>query len=250
MRSRNLEVIQKYQQVLKQNPRSQYFSALSEALREEQRLDEAMKVARTGLIYHPKYSSGRISLARVYIDKKQWSKAEKELCLAKKHSPDKALTYKLLIRCYKELQNLPAIVNSYKMLLLLQPNNTKVQKIVQTLEPLLSENVTDQMPSVDKAPLTLNQAIESPDLMVSFAMAYMMRDELKSAQAILKKGLSKFPTNKALQKTWTQFKQIIQDEKKRRSRLQNSYLEDYESQLLVLKAWILNIKKYHEQHSK
>lgn len=76
------ERIEKCDRILKENPQSQIFAALSDALRKKGELDAAFKVCRQGLRIHPDYGGGRLVMARICFDRRMYDWAEKELAEA------------------------------------------------------------------------------------------------------------------------------------------------------------------------
>jgi len=73
------ERIEKCERILKENPQSQIFAALAEALRKRGDLDHAFRVCRQGLRLHPDYGPGRLIMARISFDRKMYDWAEQEL---------------------------------------------------------------------------------------------------------------------------------------------------------------------------
>ncbi len=73
------ERISKCEAILEENPHSQIFAALAEALRKKGELDAAFRVCLQGLRLHPDYGAGRLVMARISHDRKMYDWAEKEL---------------------------------------------------------------------------------------------------------------------------------------------------------------------------
>jgi len=76
------ERIEKCDRILKENPQSQIFAALADALRKKGELDAAFKVCRQGLRMHPNYGGGRVVMAKICFDRRMYDWAEKELAEA------------------------------------------------------------------------------------------------------------------------------------------------------------------------
>jgi predicted regulator of Ras-like GTPase activity (Roadblock/LC7/MglB family) len=76
------ERIEKCDRILKENPQSQIFAALADALRKKGELDAAFKVCRQGLRMHPNYGGGRLVMARICFDRRMYDWAERELAEA------------------------------------------------------------------------------------------------------------------------------------------------------------------------
>ena len=73
------ERIGKCESILRDNPHSQIFAALAEALRKKGELDAAFRVCLQGLRMHPDYGAGHLVMARISHDRKMYDWAEKEL---------------------------------------------------------------------------------------------------------------------------------------------------------------------------
>jgi predicted regulator of Ras-like GTPase activity (Roadblock/LC7/MglB family) len=73
------ERIGKCEGVLRDNPHSQIFAALAEALRKKGELDAAFRVCLRGLRRHSDYGAGHLVMARINHDRKMYDWAEKEL---------------------------------------------------------------------------------------------------------------------------------------------------------------------------
>ena len=69
--------IDRYQEILARESSSLVFAALSEAYRRRNMLDQAIAVCKKGLHHHPGFVSGRVALARAYVDKGETDRAAK-----------------------------------------------------------------------------------------------------------------------------------------------------------------------------
>ncbi|MFH1699984.1 MAG: roadblock/LC7 domain-containing protein [Candidatus Zixiibacteriota bacterium] len=72
------ERIAKCSKILDENPGSQIFAALAEALRKKGDLDKAFRVCQNGLKIHPDYGSGHLVMAKINMDKGMYDWAEIE----------------------------------------------------------------------------------------------------------------------------------------------------------------------------
>src|SRR3990172_13414629 len=88
--------IEKCRRILEANPRSQIFAALGEAYRKKGDLERAYLVTKQGLEFHPDYGPAHIVMAKIYLDKRLYPEAEKELELATKLEGKTRATDKLL----------------------------------------------------------------------------------------------------------------------------------------------------------
>jgi hypothetical protein len=60
-------VVYRYLRQFQEDPTSKVFAPLAEAYRKSGLLQEALKIAREGLLVHPHYMAGKVSLALVWI---------------------------------------------------------------------------------------------------------------------------------------------------------------------------------------
>jgi tetratricopeptide (TPR) repeat protein len=90
------ERIEKCRKILEDNPRSQVFAALGEAYRKKGDLERAYLITKQGLEYYPDYGPAHVVMAKIYLERKLYQEAEKELDLAVKLDGKTRATEKLL----------------------------------------------------------------------------------------------------------------------------------------------------------
>src|SRR3989337_505071 len=90
------ERIEKCRKILEENPRSQILAALGEAYRKKGDLERAYLVTKQGLEYHPDYGPAHVVMAKIYIEKRLYQEAEKELEQAVRLDGKTRATEKLL----------------------------------------------------------------------------------------------------------------------------------------------------------
>ncbi len=74
--------IAKCQKILDQDPNSQIFAALAEAVRRKGDLKKAFRVCQNGLKVHPSYGSAHVVMAKINLDRQLFDWAEIEACKA------------------------------------------------------------------------------------------------------------------------------------------------------------------------
>jgi len=92
----NMESIERYEQMLAEDPQSRAFAPLAEAHRKLGHLDEAIKVARAGLELHPGYSGGLVVLGRALYEKGELDNAAEILHKAVSENTESYLGQKFL----------------------------------------------------------------------------------------------------------------------------------------------------------
>ncbi len=115
--------IEKYVQMLRKDPRSPVFAALSEAYRKGGLLDEAIAVASEGLKHNPNYISGRAALGRAYYDRGDFEKAIDELQRVIKVTPDNIIAHKLIADISIKKSDSATAIKELKTVTYLSPND-------------------------------------------------------------------------------------------------------------------------------
>ncbi|MDF1525571.1 MAG: tetratricopeptide repeat protein [bacterium] len=90
------DAIERYEQMLLEDPQSRAFAPLAEAHRKTGRLDDAINVARAGLELNPGYSGGLVVLGRALYEKGELDNAIEVLLEALKDTPENYLGQKFL----------------------------------------------------------------------------------------------------------------------------------------------------------
>lgn len=130
----NSAFIQKYQNLYDKDPQGKIFAPLAEAYRRAGFQERALRIAEQGVRLHPHFPSGRVALARCYIDKQVWDKAAENLKVASDLSPENLLAHQLLADCFLKLGQKKEALNALKMVLFLNPQDMKTAQSVATLE--------------------------------------------------------------------------------------------------------------------
>lgn len=127
-------LIFKYLRQWQDDPTSRVFAPLSEAYRKAGLVDEAISIAREGLLVHPNYVSGRVALARALFEKKLYEEVVSELRQIVQDVPDNLVAQRLLAESSLMLGNLAEALSAYKMLLYFAPQDHETAKLVLELE--------------------------------------------------------------------------------------------------------------------
>lgn len=128
-------VIEKYSEILAQDPDSRVFAILAEAYRKSGNFQEAIKVAREGLEKHPHYMSGRVALARAYFDGDQIEEARQEFEKVVSAAPENLMAHRHLAEIYMNQGRLSDAAKSLKMIVLLDPNDEGAKEKLNSLAP-------------------------------------------------------------------------------------------------------------------
>ncbi len=217
--------IEKYQSLLEKDPNSQVFAPLAEAYREVGMLQEALKTVTAGVQRHPQFVGGLVTYAKVMRDLGEFDKAMDALKKATSLSSENILAHQLTGEIHLAKKNPKDALKSFKMVLFLNPNSKSAQKAVQKLESLTADEYEEDVFSMTKLPevnlqmapqkparaadfapeevvirpqpLTTNKALER---MLSLIDAFIVRNDLEKAHALLKDTRIEFGDHPELQR--------------------------------------------------
>jgi tetratricopeptide (TPR) repeat protein len=127
-------LIYKYLKKYQEDPNSRIFAPLAEAYRKTGLIDEAIELAREGLLVHPSFIGGKVALARALFDKRSYEEVVELLLPVTRDVPDNLVAQRLLAESNLMLSRVEEALNSYKMLLFFQPNDAETARLVWELE--------------------------------------------------------------------------------------------------------------------
>lgn len=217
--------IEKYQSLLEKDPNSQVFAPLAEAYREMGMLQEARKTVTAGVQRHPQFVGGLVTFAKVMRDMGELSKALEALKKATSLSSENILAHQLTAEVLLAQKNPKDALKSFKMVLFLNPNSQSAQKAVQKLESLTADEYDEDVFAMTKlpevnlqssspaaargpdfgieevvirpSPVTTNKALER---MLSLIDAFIVRNDLEKAHALLKDTRVEFGDHPEIQR--------------------------------------------------
>jgi tetratricopeptide (TPR) repeat protein len=193
------QTMERYKKILSEDPQSQVFAMLAEGFRQRLQLKEAEKIAKNGVERHPKFPGGILVLGKILRDQKRFDEASSLFQTVIEMDSQNLLAYQSLGDLYLELSRPKEALKYYKMVLFLNPQSAKAQKVVQKLESLTADEYdTDvfEMAPLDsiKPPPTENLAPmmnQNPPMnrglqrMLSLIDAFIVRNDLSRAQHLL-----------------------------------------------------------------
>jgi tetratricopeptide (TPR) repeat protein len=199
--------MERYKKILSQDPQAQVFAPLAEGYRERGQLDEAEKVIRHGIKRHPHFPGGLVVFGKILKDQKKYDEARSTLEHVTKIDSENLLAYQTLGDLNLEQSRPKEALKYYKMVLFLNPQSVKAQKVVQKLESLSADEYDDEI--FEMAPLKAvknplyaapieaaktNAALGAPAFpsaprglqrMMSLVDAFIVRNDLAKAQYLL-----------------------------------------------------------------
>lgn len=220
----NPEFIERYQLLYQKDPNSKVFAPLAEAYRKMGLIDEAYRICEAGVGRHPNFPSGRVAFAKILIEKKLHSDAIVQLLAAVEFSPENILAHLLLGECYLQLKQMKEALKAFKMVMFLNPNDTRALQTVKKLEALTADEYGDDVFAVRKLDdahddetelvqkektgnslsrtmnldsLTQNRILERN---LSLADAYIVRNDVDSALKTLERARDQIGAHPELEK--------------------------------------------------
>lgn len=126
--------IQRYEQMLADDPGSRVFAPLADAYRKANRLDEAIRVARAGLRHNPHYSGGLVVLGRALFEKGEISPALEAIQKAVDEAPENYLAQKTLAKISMEQGENARALRALQAAILLSPEDMEIQSDIENLQ--------------------------------------------------------------------------------------------------------------------
>lgn len=116
-----MEDIEKLRIRVEKDPNSRLFLPLAEEYRKSGMPDEAITVILKGLERQPGYTSARVALGRIYLEKNMMAEAKHEFEAVVKTIPDNLFAHRKLADIYKEMGETEKAVTEYTTVIQLNP---------------------------------------------------------------------------------------------------------------------------------
>jgi len=161
-----LEDIEKLKEKVKKDPNSKLFVPLAEEYRKTGMLDEAISVLMTGITCQPGYTSARVSLGKIYLEKKMAPAAKEEFAKVISAIPDNLFAHKKLAEIYRDSGEKERAIGEYRVVLKLNPLDDDAVSNLETLQrgPMQEESITATESASEEFSVQGNEAVEpSPE---------------------------------------------------------------------------------------
>lgn len=129
-----LEDIEKLKEKVKKDPSSKLFVPLAEEYRKTGMLAEAISVLMTGITSQPGYTSARVSLGKIYLEKKMVPDAKEEFEKVVSVIPDNLFAHKKLAEIYRDSGEKERAIGEYRVVLKLNPFDGDAVSNIETLQ--------------------------------------------------------------------------------------------------------------------
>jgi len=219
MSSINPEFIERYQLIYQQDPTSKVFAPLAEAYRKMGLLDEAKRICEAGVAKHPNFPSGRVALAKILIETKNFDEAIDQLRVAAELSPENILAHSLLAESHLKKRQMKEALKAFKMVLFLNPRDERAASSVKKLESLTADEYEDDVFSMkklsssfdgvkedaDRTDRSLDEVLRKKSLerFLSLADAYIARNDSENALSTIERATDELGDHTELKKRKT-----------------------------------------------
>ena len=134
-----LDDIEKLRAKVDKDPSSRLFLPLAEEYRKSGMLDEAIGVLLSGLDRHPGYTSARVALGRIYLEKSMINEARTEFERVVDLVPDNLFAHRKLADIYRDLDMLQRAEEEYRTVLALNPLDEEAKACLDAIVRTASE---------------------------------------------------------------------------------------------------------------
>lgn len=128
------EDIEKLRMRVEKDPNSRLFLPLAEECRKSGMLDEAISVLLRGLERHPGYTSARVALGKIYLEKNMINEARDEFEKVVSAIPDNLFAHRKLADIYRELGEAENAAAQYREIIRLNPFDEEARICLDAIE--------------------------------------------------------------------------------------------------------------------
>ena len=220
-------VLAKYFSMYKKNPRSKVFAPLAESFRKLGMLDDAFKILKEGIRYHPTYTLGYIVLAHCYFDQGKFELTYNTLRPIIAQNADNISLQKIFAQACLHLGYLDEALDVYKYLLFMNPKDKFFGEQVKKLEDDLMVGhkrlTLDQIVKApDMAPLPPSQALDDDWVQVDFNQ----KPKTSSSEGVQKIPEVKMDSDWVMERTGLQSHPILKEEVIQSRSLEDDFFAD------------------------
>ncbi|MFN3479308.1 MAG: tetratricopeptide repeat protein [Thermodesulfovibrionales bacterium] len=148
-----MDEIEKLKARVERDPNSRLFLPLAEEYRKAGMLDEAISVLLRGLEKHPGYTSARVALGKIYLEKKMVEDARREFEKVIAAIPDNLFAHKKLAEIYRDIGEIDRAIAEYKAVLEINPLDEDAKAFIESIEKPGEEKISEAMETLTEAPL-------------------------------------------------------------------------------------------------
>ncbi len=153
-------LLSKYLNQYKKNPRSRVFAPLAETYRKIGMLDEALKTLKEGLKFHSNYQLALLVLGNCYYDMQEFNKSYEILKPITEKHVDNLKLYQLFAEVCLKLSLEDEALNAFKNVLFLNPYSEEAAVKVAELEESSKLKEKFEIIHDESSPLAIEQTVE------------------------------------------------------------------------------------------
>lgn len=156
-------LLSKYLDLYKKKPTSRVFAPLAEVYRKLGLMDEALKILKEGIKYHPQYALGYLVLAQCYHDQGKLELTLQTLRPFKDLHRDNIVLQRLFADVCYDLSQFEEALETYKFILFLNPKDAEIIQKVTELESKLEVKEEQRVLLKSPSPERLNKSVFDED---------------------------------------------------------------------------------------
>jgi tetratricopeptide (TPR) repeat protein len=153
-----MEEIEKLRAKVEKDPNSRLFLPLAEEYRKSGMLDDAISMILRGLERQPGYTSARVALGRIYLEKNMIEEAKNEFEAVVRAIPDNLFAHKKLADIYRDSGETAKAIAEYETVIKLNPLDDDAKSFLSEIGESASEE--EELPVLGEimgSPLTAEQ---------------------------------------------------------------------------------------------
>lgn len=199
--------IEELKKKLLQNPDSLIFVPLADAYRKAGLYDDAIEICKKGLEKHPSYTSARVVLGRVFIEKKQFDEAIQELKKVESVDSDNIMVHTMLGNMYLQKKMYAEAVDQFQKVLTINPEDIEMQEKLkeaisakqETAKTIIKENkIEPEEPAKDQGKIDEKPKIDIQQRLKT-AELFVKKEDFEKAIEVYRELLDLDPENIIIQ---------------------------------------------------
>lgn len=161
----SMDDIEKLKVRVEKDPNSRLFLPLAEEYRKAGMLDEAISVLLKGLERQPGYTSARVALGKIYLEKKMIEDARREFEKVIAAIPDNLFAHKKLAEIYRDIGEIDRAVAEYKAVIAINPLDEDARSFIEGMEKVGKEEALEAMEKLPETPLPEIEELPEEEVM-------------------------------------------------------------------------------------
>lgn len=157
----SMDDIEKLKARVERDPDSKLFLPLAEEYRKAGMLDEAISVLLRGLERQPGYTSARVALGKIYLEKKMIEDARREFEKVIAAIPDNLYAHKKLAEIYRDIGEIDRAISEYRTVIQINPLDEDARSFIESIEGIGKETVSEKTQEIIEESFTIPQEAES-----------------------------------------------------------------------------------------